>query len=93
MTRKNFNERQVAIRVGAFKYVVEISDRLMCVNQENQFKFPHQRTSGTVYSITRFDRTADTDFAPGLRNGLRVAGDAYGAGTCELLQAFAEPGD
>src|ERR1700723_394528 len=84
MTRKHFNEWQVGIRVGAFKYVVEISDRLMCVNQENQFKFAHQRTSGKVYSITSFHRTADTHFAPGDGNRLRMNACTCGACGCEL---------
>ena len=52
MPREHFDERQVGIFVGAFEYVVEISDRLMRVNQENELEFPHRRTSGTPYRIT-----------------------------------------
>ena len=39
---EHFDERQVGIFVGAFKYVVEISDRLVRMNQKNQLEFPHR---------------------------------------------------
>lgn len=45
MPREKFDKRQVAILVGAFDYVFEISNRLMGVNQRNEFKFPHRRTT------------------------------------------------
>lgn len=45
MPREKFDKRQVAILVGAFDYVFEISNRLMGVNQRNEFEFPHRRTT------------------------------------------------
>src|ERR1700691_5411030 len=91
MVREHFDERQVGIFVGAFKYVVEISDRLVRVNQENQLEFSHLRTSRTLHRITRFPRTSGTDFAPAGRTWLCVRGSAYRACPSKLREAFAKP--
>jgi hypothetical protein len=45
MPREKFDKREVAILVGAFDYVFEISNRLMRVNQRNEFEFPHWGTT------------------------------------------------
>ena len=45
MSRENFDERQIALCVGALDNVFKISHRLMGVNQKNEFEFPHRRTT------------------------------------------------
>ncbi len=41
MTRENLDERQIGLRVGAFDYVIKVSNRLMRVNEEDKLKFRH----------------------------------------------------
>jgi hypothetical protein len=45
MPREKVDKGQVAILVGAFDYVFEISNGLMGVNQRNEFEFPHRGTT------------------------------------------------
>jgi hypothetical protein len=52
MAREDFDEREIRTGVGAFEYVVEIADRLVRVDQEDELKCPQRRTSGTPYRIT-----------------------------------------
>jgi len=40
MLIEQFNERKIAMRICVLDYIVEIADRLMSVNEENELKFP-----------------------------------------------------
>jgi len=44
MARENFDEGQIGSFVGAFDYVIKISNWLVGVDQEDEFEFPHRRT-------------------------------------------------
>ena len=44
VAREDLDEREIGGCVGAFDYVIKITDRLMGVNQEDEFEFPHRRT-------------------------------------------------
>jgi hypothetical protein len=42
VSRQYIDEGQIRLRVGAFKNVTEITDRLMSMNQESELEFRHQ---------------------------------------------------
>ena len=44
MAREDFDEGQIGSFVGAFDYVIKISNWLVGVDQEDEFEFPHRRT-------------------------------------------------
>jgi hypothetical protein len=44
MAREDFDEGQIGGLVGAFDYVIKISNWLVGVDQEDEFEFPHRRT-------------------------------------------------
>ena len=52
MTRENLDERQIGLRVGAFDYVIKVSNRLMRVNQKDELKFRHQGLAEAITRIT-----------------------------------------
>ena len=45
MAREDLNERQIRLRVGALNHVVEVSNRLMRVNEEDKLEFRPLRAS------------------------------------------------
>src|SRR5580658_10068105 len=62
MARKHFNEGKVGILVGAFEHVVEISDRLMGVDEEDELEFRQRQTSMVEHRITRFRQSTGWEF-------------------------------
>ena len=44
MACEDFDEGQIGSFVGAFDYVIKISNWLVGVDQEDEFEFPHRRT-------------------------------------------------
>ena len=58
MAGEHVDEGKIGILIRAFEHVVEISDRLMGVNQEDEFEFPQRRTSVVHHRIARFKQTA-----------------------------------
>ena len=65
MPRENFDEGQIGSRVGALEHVVEIPDRLMRVNQEDELEFPHRLTSLAALQDNLIRRNCtDGEYAP-----------------------------
>jgi hypothetical protein len=57
MSREDFDEWQIGTCVRALEYVVEISDRLVGVNQENELEFPHRADLRDALQDNRFWQT------------------------------------
>src|SRR6266853_1355558 len=45
VTGHTFHKRQVGTLISAFHYVIEVADRLVRVNEQNQVEFRQERTS------------------------------------------------
>src|SRR5579859_2032362 len=53
MPLKHLDERQIRLGVAAFEHILEVSHRLVRVNEKYELKFWHLRTSRSPNSITR----------------------------------------
>lgn len=54
MFREHVDEGQIAVRVGVFENVLEIAYRLVAMKQEDELKFPHERTSQQWSETTEY---------------------------------------
>jgi hypothetical protein len=80
MLFEQFNEGKIRVRVGVLDHIVEIADRLMPVNEEDELEFLHERTPQTL-----IQNTLTAWNCPDVRRASRMA--SFGATSASRQQA------